>query len=408
MPVKDSFNSQKDSSRAKAFFVGGIILILAFLAIGAGMTKLKNSHANFSLRNLSDKVRLFGQSVGPQLGGNKVRVVSEESVTIDVVKRVTPSVVTIGITKNQPIFDYGSQDLFDPFGVFSQPRPQGLKQIKQDIGTGFIVRSDGLIITNKHVVADTSAKYRVVTTDNKTFDVQKIYRDPNNDLAILKIETTGLVPVEMGDSSKLQVGQFAIAIGTALGEFRSTVTTGVVSGLGRGITAGTPFEGSEKLENVIQTSAAVNPGNSGGPLLNSSGQVIGVNVAVASGAQNIGFALPINLVKESMKAFEANGQFAPRPYLGVEYQMVTRQMSILNEIPEGAYVKTVVTDGPAEKAGVQNDDIITKIDGKKVSDSDGGLAAIISGKKVGDQVELTIYRGSETLTLRVTLEGAPQ
>jgi S1-C subfamily serine protease len=408
MPVKDIVSDQKNPSRSRALVLGALILILVLLALGSGIVNLQKRHFNFSIGKLSDKVRLFGQNVGPRMGEGKVRVVSEESVTIDVVKRVTPSVVTIGITKNQPVFDIREQDPFDPFGVFSQPRPQGSKQIKQDIGTGFIVQSDGLIITNKHVVADTSAKYRVVTTDNKTFDVQKIYRDPNNDLAILKIETTGLVPVEMGDSSKLQVGQFAIAIGTALGEFRSTVTTGVVSGLGRGITAGTPFEGSEKLENVIQTSAAVNPGNSGGPLLNSSGQVIGVNVAVASGAQNIGFALPINLVKESMKVFEANGQFSPKPYLGVEYQMVTRQMAILNEIPEGAYVRTVVSGGPAEKAGVNDDDIITKIDGKKVADNDGGLAAIISGKKVGDQVELTVYRGSETLTLRVTLEGAPQ
>jgi S1-C subfamily serine protease len=209
MPVKDIVSDQKNPSRNRALVLGALILILVLLALGSGIVNLQKRHFNFSIGKLSDKVRLFGQNVGPRMGEGKVRVVSEESVTIDVVKRVTPSVVTIGITKNQPVFDIREQDPFDPFGVFSQPRPQGSKQIKQDIGTGFIVQSDGLIITNKHVVADTSAKYRVVTTDNKTFDVQKIYRDPNNDLAILKIETTGLVPVEMGDSSKLQVGHWS-------------------------------------------------------------------------------------------------------------------------------------------------------------------------------------------------------
>ncbi|MBI3888128.1 trypsin-like peptidase domain-containing protein, partial [Candidatus Microgenomates bacterium] len=228
-------------------------------------------------------------------------VVTEESVTINVVKKVTPAVVTVGITKSQPILNFNPSD---PFGFFQSPAQQGTSQIKQDIGSGFVVKSDGLVVTNKHVVADTAAKYRVITSDNKSFDVVKIYRDPNNDLAILKINANGLPTVDLGDSSKLQVGQFTLAIGTALGEFRSTVTTGVLSGIGRSITAGTPFEGSEQLNNILQTSAAINPGNSGGPLLNSAGQVIGVNVAVASDAQNIGFALPVNMLKDSLTTFE--------------------------------------------------------------------------------------------------------
>jgi S1-C subfamily serine protease len=335
------------------------------------------------------------------------KVVTEESVTIDVVKKVTPSVVTVGITKNQPIFGFE----FDPFGFgfFPQPVPQGSRQIKQDIGSGFIVRSDGLVVTNKHVVSDTSAKYRVITADNRSFDVQRIYRDPNNDLAIIKISASGLPTVELGDSDKLQVGQFAIAIGTALGEFRSTVTTGVISGLGRGITAGSPFEGAEKLENVIQTSAAINPGNSGGPLLNSSGQVVGVNVAVASEAQNIGFALPINVVKESLSVFETSGdQFPAKAFLGVQYRMITRELSILNEIPEGAYVADVVADSPAEKAGIEKGDIITKFAGQNVRGDDASLAKLISSKKPGDVVELTLFRDEKTLTVKATLSEGQQ
>jgi len=260
-----------------------------------------------------------------------------------------------------------------------------------------------MIVTNKHVVADTQAKYRVITKDDKTYQVEKIYRDPVNDLAILKINASGLKPVEMGDSSKLKVGQFVIAIGTALGEFRNTVTTGVISGLGRGITAGSPFEGYvERLDNVIQTDAAINPGNSGGPLLNSAGQVIGVNVAVAQSGQNIGFAIPINVIKESLENFNKTGKFL-RPYLGIRYKMISRDLALLNEVPEGAYVQEVVEDSPAQKAGVKDGDIITKIDNEKVLEKDGGLAKIIAGKKVGDKVELTIWREGKETKISVTL-----
>lgn len=382
----------------KLLIACAIVLILLLLGIGTGVVGLPKVNG----------LRISGPATGPSSLGGNVRVVSEESVTIDVVKKISPSVVTVGITKSQPVFDNNTFGT-DPFGFFQQQVPQNNTPFKQDIGSGFIVRSDGLIITNKHVVSDTQAKYRVITSDNKSYDVSKIYRDPINDLSILKIDANNLPTVEMGDSSKLQVGQFALAIGTALGEFRSTVTTGVVSGLGRGITAGTPFSGGEQLDNVIQTSAPINPGNSGGPLVNSSGQVIGVNVAVAEGAQNIGFALPINLLKDSLKTFETNGQFAKRAFLGVEYRMLTRDLAILNELPEGAYVQSAVADGPADKAGVKDGDIITKVNGKMVRDTDGGLAAIISSHKPGDVLELTLYRDSTTtLTVKATLTESQQ
>lgn len=381
--------------RRKILIIITLLLILILWGIGSGVLGIRGDILRWPSGGGGNETR------------EKARVISEESVTIDVVKKVTPAVVTIGITKNQPIF--GRPDFFDPFGFFSQPTPQGSRQVKQDIGSGFVVRQDGLIVTNRHVVSDTGAKYRVITADNKSYDVTRIYRDPSNDLAILKINASGLPVVELGDSGNLQVGQFAIAIGTALGEFRSTVTTGVVSGIGRNITAGSPFQGNEQLNDIIQTSAAINPGNSGGPLLNSSGQVVGVNVAVASDAQNIGFALPINLVKESLKVFETAGdQFPARAFLGVEYRMITRELAVLNEIPEGAYIQTVVAGSPAEQAGVKVGDIITKIDGENVRDASGGLAKIISAKKPGQTVELTIYRGDQTLTVKAALTEATQ
>jgi serine protease Do len=387
-------------NKKKIFVFGSLFLIFVLLLVGTGLKLPK--FPGFPKT-------VFGpMELNP--GKSTMRVVSEESITIDIVKKVTPAVVTVGITKNQPVIDWGYQ--MDPFGFgfgVPAPRQNGSRQIKQDIGSGFVVRQDGLIVTNKHVVEDTAAKYRVVTSDNKTFEVSKIYRDPNNDLAILKVDTNNLPTVELGDSDKLQVGQFTLAIGTALGEFRSTVTTGVLSGIGRNITAGSPYQGSEKLDNILQTSAAINPGNSGGPLLNSSGQVIGINVAVAADGQNIGFALPVNLLKDSLTTFENNGQFIPKAYLGVQYRMVTRDLAILNEVPEGAYVQSVVAGSPAEKVGLEAGDIITKIDGKMVRDSDGGLAKMITGFKAGQTVELSVFRGdNKTVTLKVALTEAQQ
>ncbi len=336
------------------------------------------------------------------LPSERLKVVEEENVITDVVDRVSSSVVTVGISQTRR----GGADMFqfnpfDPNGP-SESVPGRGATIDQDIGSGFVISADGLIVTNKHVVSVPNAKYRVITKDDKSYDVVKIYRDPDNDLAIVKINATGLTPVEMGDSDKIKVGQKAIAIGTALGEFRNTVTVGVISGVGRGITAGSPFEGSaEKLDNVIQTDAAINPGNSGGPLLNSAGQVVGVNTAVSSEGQGIGFALPINTVKDAVNNFNTTGQFN-RPFMGVEYRMISRQVAVLNEIPEGAYIMAVVEGSPAAKSGVTAEDIITKINGDKLTTSND-LAKIIGKKKAGDAVTLTVWRDGKEKTLTVTL-----
>lgn len=263
----------------------------------------------------------------------------------------------------------------------------------KDVGTGFVVTNSGLVVTNKHVVPDTTAKYKIIV-GKITADVTDIYRDPVTDLAILKVENKSLKPVTMGDSDKIKVGQSVIAIGTALGEFRSTVTKGVVSGLGRGIVANTPFEGSERLDNVIQTDAAINPGNSGGPLFNLKGEVIGVNVAVNQGAQSIGFALPINLVKESVDNFGATGQF-DRPFLGVAYKLVTR----------GASVENVVLESSANKAGILIGDIITEVDGTKLAtEKNTVLSTYINRKRVGESVKIKLLRNNQEINLTVVLE----
>ncbi|MFZ5366253.1 MAG: S1C family serine protease [Patescibacteria group bacterium] len=382
--------------KIKNLLLGLAVLIVVAVSVLGGAA----SDRIFGYRILD---KLFPRKeAGFRIPTETQRILNEESVVIEVAEKVSPSVVTIGISKTQKTLQFPGFEEF-PF-FFGSPQPQEKEEkIEQDIATGFIITSDGLIVTNKHVVADTQAKYRVITKDDKTYQVQKIYRDPANDIAILKVPASGLKPVELGDSANLKVGQFVIAIGTALGEFRHTVTTGVISGLGRGITAGSPFEGYvERLDDVIQTDAAINPGNSGGPLINSAGQVIGINVAVAQAGQNIGFALPINLVKDSIKNFNETGQFS-RPFLGVRYRMISKEVAILNELPQGAYVVEVVSGSPAEKAGIKKGDILTQMDGKRISEEGGGLAKLISGKKVGETVELTIWRNGQESKVKTVL-----
>lgn len=334
-----------------------------------------------------------------------VSVISgEENVVIGVVGKAGPGVVTVAINTNKIIT---SPFVFDPFGFgFNTPESK-TERVQKDIGTGFVVDESGLVVTNKHVVADVDATYKVISKDNTEYEVKNIYRDPVNDLAILKInqnEKQKLPVLDLGDSGSLKVGQYVVAIGTALGEFRQTVTHGVISGLARGITAGDGM-GSEHLDDVIQTDAAINPGNSGGPLLSTSGQVIGVNVAVAGGAQNIGFAIPINVVKESIENFKTTGQFN-RPMMGVRFRMLDKDTAVLNDLPEGAYVVEVVSDSPALKAGIKRGDIIISIDGKKVKEIKGGLAGLVSTKKVGDVIEVEYFRDKVVSKLKMTLEPA--
>lgn len=306
-------------------------------------------------------------------------LVKEENAVIQTVEENSDSVVAIGIT----------QRIVNPFDPEALPRNR-----QSTIGTGFIASDNGVIVTNRHVVADTNATYTVVTKDGKKLEVERIYRDTNLDLALIKTKEEGLKPLRIGDSSKLKVGQTAIAIGNALGRFSNTVTTGVVSGLGRTIGAGDPFSGqTELLDDLIQTDAAINPGNSGGPLLNSAGEVIGVNVAVSESAQNIGFAVPINSVKAVIDEFVSTGKIS-RAFLGVNYRVITRDLALLNEVPQGAYIQEVSPNSPASKSGIEAGDIITKIDGKQVDDQNF-ISDLIRSKKVGDKLSIEVWRENQ-------------
>ena len=313
----------------------------------------------------------------PKAPPEEVRIViKEENAIIEVVEKTSPSVVAIGVSR----------------------------RVIEDatIGTGFVVSSKGIIVTNKHVVSEPGGKFTVVTKDGQKYEVRKIYRDPILDLAIVQIDGSNLPSLEMGDSSRLRVGQTVIAIGNALGKLTNTVTAGIVSGLGRSVVAGDPFGGSlESLDNLIQTDAAINPGNSGGPLLNSKGQVIGVNVVTAAGAENIGFAIPINSVKSLVDEFIQKGSVS-RPYLGIRYRFISKDVAILNEAPQGAYIQEVVVDSPADKAKVKEGDIIVKINGQLISE-ENKVAEIIAKSPIGTRLELTIWRDGKELTLTALL-----
>lgn len=321
-------------------------------------------------------------------------IIQEENAVIGVVEKTSSSVVAIGISK----------EVVNPLDPFAAGKKEA-----STVGTGFVVSNQGIIVTNKHVVSDLG-NYAVITKDGQKYDVKKIYRDPKLDLAIVKIDESppagGLQPLELGDSSKLKVGQTVIAIGNSLGKLTNTVTTGVVSGLSRKILVGDEYEGSlESLDNLIQTDAAINLGNSGGPLLNSAGQVIGVSVATTEGAQNIGFGIPINSVKDIVSEFVTYG-FISRPFIGIQYSFITKDLATLHEVPQGAYIQKIINGGPAEKAGIRERDIITKINGQAV-DQEGKVAEVISKSKIGSQIQLTVWRNGKEINLQATLVESP-
>ena len=344
-----------------------------------------------------------------------INIPDEESAVIQAVKKGSPAVVSIIISREvvqRP--DFFSDPFFDPFGFGGQNQNQGQSQ-RQEVGagSGFIVSADGMVVTNKHVVSDQSADYTVMTNDGKKYVAKVQAVDPINDVAILKIDANNLPVLELGDSANLDIGQTVIAIGNSLGEFRNTVSKGVISGLKRDVTAGSGFRGqSELLSQVIQTDAAINPGNSGGPLLDIRGKVIGVNVAMAQGAENIGFALPIDIVKKGLASVKKIGRIT-QPYIGVRYLPVDQQIQKDNNLPfeYGALVVrgqqvtdfAVIPGSPADKAGIVENDIILEINNTKI-DADHPLASLLSQFAVGDQLTLKIWSKGETKDVQMTLE----
>ena len=380
LEVKESSVSETPRTEVprknKAALISVLLVTAILLVLGAGVGGMylqKNFHTATT-------------PLTPANDGNTT-ITQEESTIASVAEKVNPSVVSI---------------------VGTTERPSYFAAGRSAAGTGIIVSSDGYVMTNSHVVKDTT-DISVVDHDGTQYDdVTYVGSDPLNDIAFLKISSNKtFTPAELGNSSTLRIGQQVVAIGNALGQYSNTVTSGIVSGTGRPVTAGSDNGDTETLTDLIQTDASINPGNSGGPLLNMSGQVIGINTAIVEDANGIGFAIPINSTKGVLAGVLANGK-VPRAYLGVLYTTVSpdvaKQYNL--SVKEGAYIYTergtaVAAGSPAAAAGLKSGDIIVKVGDTTIGKA-GGLSSIVGMYKPGDTVTVTYIRGGQTHTTEVT------
>ena len=335
---------------------------------------------------------------------------NELSIT-KIVKRVCPAVITIVITRDLPKI---GGFYFFPIGgeKIAIPKVQkGKEKTKIGGGSGFIVSPDGIVFTCNHVVSDREADYTVVISSNEKYLAKVLARDPITDIAILKIKGKKFSHLEFGDSNKTELGQTVIAVGNALGEFHDTVSAGIVSGLSRYITAysGLNYQAS-RLRGLIQTDAAINPGNSGGPLIDLEGKVIGINTAVVMGAQNIGFAIPINYAKKDLEEVRKYGKLR-RPFLGVRYILLNKMIAEKNKLPVdyGALIvretfgeSAIVKGSAADKAKLQEYDIVLECSGEKITEKNS-LTDILQKTKIGQEIKLKVLRENKKIDLKVKL-----
>lgn len=337
---------------------------------------------------------------------------TEEERVISVVKENSSSVVSVVITKEVPVYE--EEDILDPFGFFYVPhlKQKGTQKQQVGAGTGFIVSSDGLVLTNKHVVSDDAAEYTIVMSDGKEYPAKVLAKDPVQDIAIIKIGAAETFkPLALGSSADVQIGQSVIAIGNALGEFQNTVSVGVISGLGRTVVASGQTIGSETLEDIIQTDAAINPGNSGGPLLNLKGEVVGMNTAVAQNGQNIGFAIGIDKAKRDIEQVKSIGKIS-YPFLGVRYVLVDDDLAKEKKlaVDYGALISAgdtadepAITPGsPADKAGLKAGDVILEMGGEKIT-KDNSLSDVIGKYVPGQSISLKILRDNAEISKMIVL-----
>lgn len=339
----------------------------------------------------------------------------------DIVASTTPAVVSVVIVADVPVVERYYEEWVSPFGgFFGVPVPRqrqvGTKEQEVGGGSGFIVSEDGYIITNRHVVESEQARYEVELNDGTRYDAEVVARDTLYDIAVLKINpATTSLPVLAFSDTLPRLGEQVIAIGNALAEFPNSVSVGVVSGVARNITASDRFGMTEELENVIQTDAAINRGNSGGPLLNRYGEVIGVNVATARAGENVSFALPARIAADIYESIQKTGTIE-RPFLGVRYLEITEAVQAANNLAvdygvivirgERREELAVVPESPASKAGIQEGDILLELNGEKIT-PEQSFASRLRTFVVGDTVELLVRRNGEEFIVEATLEAAP-
>ncbi|MBI4262702.1 trypsin-like peptidase domain-containing protein [Candidatus Uhrbacteria bacterium] len=379
-------------------FISGTLLIMLLIGTGVGAIKPKLTP--------------------PQI----IEVKDDESATIRAIERVQPSVVSIvakrTVIVQSPFVGFPPEILNDPFFNLSPLIPQGpQKQESTSQGTGFFITADGLILTNKHVVGakDDGATYTVITNTGKELPAKVVGRDPSNDLAFVRVSGKKFAAAPLGDSANLKTGQTVIAIGNSLGRYQNTVTKGVISGIGRSITANDGSGQSEELFDIIQTDASINPGNSGGPLVNINGDVIGINTAIDQQGRGIGFTIPINAAKSVIQSMLAKGKIL-RPRIAVRFILVTPELAKELKLPitygarltkgKTAYEAAVLPGGPAAKAGLKEDDIILEIAGEKIT-STKTIARVLQKFNVDDTLTIKLWRSGVTLEIPLTLDAVP-
>jgi S1-C subfamily serine protease len=332
------------------------------------------------------------------------------------IKKVMPAVVSIMISKSlEQIEKEIPPDLlpFLPFGPHLQIPKEEIDShgmIKIGGGSGFIVDANGIIATNRHVVIDPGAEYTVITDDNKKYRGEVLARDPVDDVAVLRIKAGGLPTVKLGDSSKLELGESVLAFGNALGLFKNTVSAGIISGLSRSIRAAIDPLHMQELRGLIQTDAAINPGNSGGPLVNLKGEAVAINTAIVFGAQNLGFAIPINAAKRDLKDVKKYGRIR-RPLLGMRYLTIDENLKEKMKLPvdygalvlrQGPHAPAVIPEGPAHKAGLHEKDIVLECNGQKIT-SEKTIQDFLEEMNVGDQLKLKILRHGKEIEIKANL-----
>ena len=411
-----------------------MVLIVSFVVGGAAGGVLGFFTSNFFANyfgpwfgnNLAALRAKSGQATGALCG-------EEEALIVSAVQNTLPSVVSIVISKDvSKMYNATGPDVFGfndeffkqfgfpfefNFGGSSQPsEPKNNKNQKPEMriiggGTGFIISSDGLIVTNRHVVSDAEAEYAVVLSNNKKYPAKVLATDAILDVALVKIDEKGLPVVKLGNSDILKLGQTVIAIGNSLSEYPNTVTRGVISGRNRRVVAGDGAE-SEVIEGAIQTDAAINAGNSGGPLLNLGGEVVGINTAVNQSGQSIGFAIPINSVKHIMDSVKLYGRIV-RQWLGVRYILINDEIAKANNlsVSHGALIQrgqnksdlAIIPGSPADKAGLLENDIILEVNGARVDESHS-LATLVGKYAPGQIIKLKIFSKGKERMVEVKLE----
>ena len=336
----------------------------------------------------------------------------EKSPIVKIAKNICPAVITIVISKDLPKIE---GFYFFPFGgqQFIVPQVERGEKEKTKIGggSGFIISKDGYVLTCNHVVKDPTADYTVIIEPTKKYPAKVLAKDPLTDVAILKIKGKDFPCLEMGDSSKIELGETVLAVGNPLGEFEDTLSSGIISGLSRKITAhGGPMVRATSLRGLIQTDAAINPGNSGGPLVNMEGKAIGINTAMVIGAQNIGFAIPIDYAKKSLKEIKEHGKLK-QPFLGLRYFILNSKIAGVNKLPVsyGALIvrenlgeKAIIKNSPADKAGLKEYDIILECNGQKINE-DNPLAHLLRQYKIGEELSLKVLREKVEINLKLRL-----